>query len=106
MAKAIAPDEIYENKETYIHSDILEIVNQLLGERYSKGSQVNIQQREIAVEFMEKNPEYTEQRMLNEGLFDFEDAYRKKGWNVEYNKPVFDGGECYFNPYYKFTSTK
>ena len=35
--KPISPDEISDNKKDYIHPDIIEIVNKLLAERYSKG---------------------------------------------------------------------
>ena len=106
MAKAIAPDEIYERKEDFIHEDILDIVNQFLGERFSKNSPVNILQKEIVLEFISRNPEYNESKMIHDGLLDFEDAYRKQGWNVIYHRARLVGQEHYFDPYYKFTSAK
>ena len=106
MAKAIAPDEIYEKKEDFIHEDILDIVNQFLGERFSKGAPVNILQREIVLEFIARNPEYDEKKMVHDGLLDFEDAYRKQGWNITYRKSRLIGEEYFFDPFYKFTSAK
>ena len=104
MIKPISPEEIYENKDKYLHPDILEIVNRLLGERYTKGGSADLLQKEIVKEFIEKNPTFTEKKMLAASILDFEDAFRKNGWHVEYERPIYYGGDSHFDPFYRFTA--
>lgn len=106
MITPITPDEVYENKDKFVHPSIIEIINQLLGERYTKGRSAVILQKELVIKFLEKNPDFTEQKMINDGILDFEDAYRKIGWSVEYDKATLYGGENYFDPFFKFTANK
>jgi hypothetical protein len=99
--KPLSPIEIFNNKEQYVHQDIIDIVNQLLGERYSKNNGVTIKQKEIVEKFIERNPNITEKFMLENGYLDFENAYENEGWVVEYNKIKCSGG---YIPYYEFFS--
>ena len=106
MPSPISPDEIYDNKEKFVHPDIIEIINKFLGERYTKGGSADILQKEIVKSFIEKNPEATEKYMLHNRMLDFEDAFRKNGWHVEYDRPMYYGGDSFFEPYYRFTAKK
>lgn len=52
------------------------------------GSSATILQEDVVAGILKNNPD-SRDRILDEGWLDFEDAYRKLGWSVKYDKPGY-----------------
>lgn len=80
----ITPEEI-QNTVT-VDSDIEKIIDNLLRERFSS-SEAIIYQDELVDAYLEIHPELKRQDVFAKSVLNFEDAYRKAGWIVRYDKP-------------------
>ena len=100
LENPISPDDISDNKEKYIHQTIIKTVNKILKERYNLGSTVDIKISEISKPFFEAHPEIDEDKAWKAKMFDIEDAYRKFGWKVSYDRPGWDES---YEGFYKFS---
>ena len=98
--KPITPNEIQDEKNLTIPDYIIESVNEILVKKWSGTEQkASFTQDELMELVLSKNPSKTREQIFEDRDFDFEDFYRKLGWNVYYNK-----GQYYdtFPPYFVF----
>jgi len=98
--KAITPNEVLENRERYIHPDIIKVVNEILSQRFIRNSVCKITVKEIWEKFHILNPEFDKKLLFKEKHMDFEDVYRKSGWVVQYDGPAYN--ETY-DAFFKFS---
>ena len=102
--KPISPEEIEKNKKEFIYPIILETVNTILAERYSKGRSVIIKLDEITDAFFKAHPEVKREKAFDRHLFDIEDVYRAEGWEVKFDSPSY--GDSDFDSYFEFKKKK
>ena len=78
--------------------DVPEVVydcfNNLIQEKFTKDSAV-VYQKEIVALMVESG--LIQKDIFSKGWLDIEEAYRKAGWKVEYDKPGYnESGEAFF----------
>jgi hypothetical protein len=100
-SNAISPEDIDTNMESIIPKYVTDAVNTLIKKNY-RGSSFTIKQKEIVAE-IQKKKSVTSQFLFENNYLDFEDIYRNRGWDVEYDKPAYC--ETY-DAYFKFTPKK
>lgn len=98
MVKPISPKEV----TLKIHDFIIEAVNKLIQEKWD-GKEAVILQDEI-MDIVSSNDEDdirpSRDEIYDRNWLDFEDIYRKAGWNVLYDKPAYCEN---YKAYFKFT---
>lgn len=100
--KPLSPNEVIEEKKKQIPEVVLETVNKYLGERAVRGY-ARIDQDEIVRDLVDSGLNRSD--IFRHHWLDFEEIYREVGWNVEYDKPVYWGGDNY-PPHFKFRAKK
>ncbi len=100
--KPLAPDEVAGEKKRQIPPEVLATVNKYLGERAVRGY-ARIDQEEIVKDLVDAGLKRSD--IFKHHWLDFEEVYREVGWNVEYDKPVYWGGDTY-EPHFKFRARK
>lgn len=102
MTKPIKPEDVIKTGPK-IPDFIIDSVNSLIRKKWD-GHEAKIYQNEILdmVSIRERDPEYpsdlpTRKEVFDNHWLDFEDLYRKQGWNVYYDKPGYcETYEAYF----------
>lgn len=94
MVQPITPGEVYQTQQDSIPDFVFEVVNDLLVKRVSTPyGQATIKQDDIA-KAIRAHPTYLQMQPQPDiyagHWMDFEDHYRKAGWNVEYDKPAYN----------------
>lgn len=95
--KPISPDEVVIQKEKEFPDVVIEVVNRLVKEKWN-GKQAIVMQADI-VNGILGNSRYTKNEIFGKHLLDFEDIYRKQGWNVTYDSPAYCES---YDPYFLF----
>lgn len=89
--KPITPQEALDNVEKAFPEFVFEAVNNCINQNYFGKSSFTIKQDEIMKEILKLAPEgTTRQEVFDKHWMDFENAYRKVGWVVEYDKPGYN----------------
>lgn len=97
--KPITPREARAKKVEAIPDAVYEAVNELLTENMNDSGYVTITQKEIKALACKRMGINSTQ--FKTSWLDFEDAYRKAGWKVEYDKPAMDEN---YDPFFKFSA--
>lgn len=104
MVKPISPDEAMFSKQDVIPEVVLEVVNQLLKERYNGRDSVRILRRDVLDEALARmradGVSVTKDEFFKRHWLDFEQAYRNVGWKVDYDSPVYNES---YEPSWTFT---
>lgn len=88
MVEPISPNDV----KKVIPDFVIEAVNQLIKEKWD-GKMAIILQDDIMDIISSDDPEDdkpSRQKVFDKGWLDFENLYREKGWNVEYDKPGYN----------------
>lgn len=86
----ITPQQAKDEIENNFPDFIIEGVNNAINKHYFGKSSFNIKQDEIMEEVLKVAPEgITRQKIYDNHWLDFEQLYRKFGWNVHYDKPGY-----------------
>lgn len=85
---ALSPQEALERKRETIPNEVIEVVNQLLTERVNQSGNAMLLQRDIVQALVEKG--FTSSEIFSRHWLDFEDNYRRSGWEVVYDKPGYN----------------
>jgi hypothetical protein len=101
--KPIPPDEIVENLDKIIPSQIIEAVNDLLKEKYRGGGSVSIKTDAIINLAHSKGLKIKREEFFEKKYLHFEPIFRKSGWVVTYESPDRDQN---FDPYFNFKVIK
>lgn len=88
MAGPIKPKHVQEAKNKSIPEKVFEVFNVLIVENWS-GNSCTIMQGEAA-DKVAAALSITRSAVFDKGYLDIEDAYRKAGWKVEYDKPGYN----------------
>lgn len=86
MPGPITPDEV--DKTTVVPEAVFEIVNTLITETWDGESAIVYQNG--LVDRIRQALGCERQTIFDKHYLDFEEAYRKVGWRVEYEKPAFN----------------
>jgi hypothetical protein len=99
MTKPILPDEIPEEKKKQLPPEIIEAFNFLIAQNYNSDSRcANVSQPDV-IDEIHKRLQIERQEIFNRKYLDVEDIYRKEGWLVSYDKPVYYES---YNAYFLF----
>lgn len=106
VIKPIKPEEVLDKKIETIPDAMLEAVNAMIALKWN-GSSSTFRQDDLLLKYFEISKE-TDDREARDKLFanhhmDFEDAYRREGWKVEYDKPAYNES---YEPTFTFTIKK
>lgn len=88
MVEPISPSDV----KLRIPDFIIEAVNQLIMEKWT-GDEAIILQDDILDIVSSDDPDddkVSRQEVFDRHWLDFEDLYREKGWDVEYDKPAYN----------------
>lgn len=92
--KPFSPAEAKAAQVTLIPDEVIEAVNELLAMEAGTGSSCTLRQKDILAlalkKFKEHGQNYTVQTVYNNHWMDFENAFRKEGWKVDYDKPGYN----------------
>lgn len=83
MPGPISPDDLKDAK--HIPEEVFEVFNDLI-RRASNGV---VKQKDVVAAIVQKMGVASE-RVYREGWLNVEDAYRAKGWDVDYDKPGYN----------------
>ncbi len=92
--KPLSPAELKVAKESALPDAVFEVVNLLL-------TKSTIVRQCDVMEMLTKKFGVTREQVFEEKWLDFEGAYRRRGWDVAYDKPGFN--ESSYEPFWKFT---
>lgn len=96
--RPITPDEVGQVRSDSLLPQVIEVFNDLITEKWN-GHKAIIKQEEAVQRVVEKL-DVSRSWIFECGLLDVEDAYRKVGWTVQFDKPGFN--ETY-EPFFVFT---
>lgn len=89
--KPITPQEALANVEKAFPAFVFEAVNNCINRHFFGKESFTIKQDEIVDEILKLAPEgTTRQEIFDRHWLDFENAYRKVGWAVHYDKPGYN----------------
>ena len=89
MSGPISPGDVAGRKTSSIPEQVFEAFNTLIVKRWSGNSAV-VRQDEAVKAIMALMPVVTRSDVFTESWLDVEAAYRRAGWNVEYDKPGYN----------------
>lgn len=94
----VSPAEVAELKTEQIPEQVFEVFNGLIAQnlhgRYSR-----VLQKDVLAELEDRGMNRSE--IFEKHWLDVEDSYREVGWKVDYDRPVYWGGEN-FDAYFEF----
>lgn len=94
--KPITPQEAKAKQVVSIHPTLIELINEHLVKNAADKS-ITLKQPELINAFMERHENFDRQKLFDDNMLDFEDAYRKQGWKVRYDKPAYyEGYDAYW----------
>ena len=88
MTDPITPDQVAQAKKDALPDEVIQEVNRLIGKNWS-GHSATIKQDEI-VAAVASRLDVPRQKVFDELWLNFEDVYRKVGWEVKYDKPAYN----------------
>lgn len=94
--RPIAPDEVIYN----IPDFVIEAVNQMIRNKY-RGKSFSFTSKELIFLGQSTGATGSNKDWYNEKWMDFENLYRKMGWDVQYESAGY--GDSDFDSYYTFT---
>jgi hypothetical protein len=86
--RPVLPSEVQEVKNSAIPPEIVEIVNQLIVQNWD-GSSATFKQEEV-VKLAEIVLNSERSKLFTHRWLDFEDLFRRVGWEVDYDKPGYN----------------
>lgn len=86
--KPISPEEIKKNKIDFLPSEVIEVVNGILGRKYNGGYETIIDQEEVISGLISKG--FQREDIFSKNMLDFEQAFRNEGWAVDFSKPAYN----------------
>ena len=93
MSKPITPSEAKKSALSGIPDYVFDTVNAMIAEKIGSGNTVILIQDEIVKRIVKsvlpKIPATFRQDLFDKHYMDFEPAYEKAGWKVEYDKPAW-----------------
>lgn len=104
--KPITPKEVKENKINSIYPEIIQAVNNLISKKFD-GHSATIKKHEVISAYCKlkgvDNTEKVRGELYENHQLDFEDIFRKAGWEVKYESPDRDES---FDEYFSFKPKK
>lgn len=100
--KPLSPKDIMDDLPNIIPAVVIEAVNNLLKKKF-RGNYATIKLKEVKAEIRRLGGPSLQQ-LNDDKAFDFENVFRKNGWNVKYDQPSY--GDSDFDSYYTFTPKK
>ena len=85
--KPITPSEVRDVKESEIPNEVISVVNKLIAEKFNNHTATILQ--DDIVERIEKEMNIDSEIIFKKGWLNFEELYRKYGWEVSYDKPAY-----------------
>jgi hypothetical protein len=105
--RPIKPEEILDKKIATIPDNMIRAVNELIALKWNGYSAI-IKKEELFDKYFDiiKKPDdrANREKLIENRALDFEFAYRKEGWLVDYSSPTY--GDSDFEPYFTFTLKK
>jgi len=93
VVKPIKPEEILDRRIETIPDAMFEAVNAMIALKWN-GSSAAFRQDDLLLKYFELSKETndctTRNRLFANHYVDFEDAYRREGWKVVYDKPSYN----------------
>ena len=83
----ISPNEVCSQAKANFPSAVFEVFNDLIAANWN-GISATIRQDEVVKRLVAKGLERNE--IFDKGWLNVEEAYRSKGWRVEYDKPGYN----------------
>lgn len=87
--RPITPKEAFEEQAESIPPQVYDVVNEFIKQR-SSDNPITINQDEVMEGILAKFPDMTRAEVFKKRWLDFEAAYKKAGWRVEYDKPGYN----------------
>jgi hypothetical protein len=91
--KPIKPEEILDRKAETIPDAMFQAINELIALKWN-GSSAKFRQDDLIKRYFEitgqDNLESNRQVIFDNHYLDFENIYRKEGWQVYYDKPAYN----------------
>lgn len=87
MSEPIRPEDVAGHKIKVLPSEVFEVFNDLIARSFSNG-QATVMQKDVVDALVEKG--FSKEQIFAQKLLDVVEAYRAKGWEVEYDKPGFN----------------
>lgn len=88
MSGPIKPEEVENAKIISIPDAVFDVFNELIIKDMSSG--VATVRQEEAVKLIAERCECEPQKIYDNRWLDIEEAYRRVGWKVEYDKPAYN----------------
>lgn len=98
MAGPIKPQDVQVRKNENLPEEVFQAFNELIV-KYWNGSYANVSMAEAA-NLIQTKMNISHKQVFERGLLDVEDAYRKAGWEVNFDKPGYNEN---YAPYYLFS---
>jgi len=88
----ISPNDVASEKSKLIPDGIIQAVNELIVERWN-GTSANFKLKEVVSRYLATVDPHMrkgiERNLYDKKLLDFEDIYRKQGWDVEFDHAAY-----------------
>jgi hypothetical protein len=97
-----SPREAAEFQAEQQPDEVFVVFNALIA-RSLRNGKARVLQRDAVAQLIAGGMDRAE--IFDQKLLDVEESYRTAGWKVEYDKPVYYGGEN-FEPYFEFSAPK
>lgn len=98
MAGPIRPDDVQGVKNALIPEAVFEVFNALIAQAWANGQAIVYQ--DDAIDRLTMKMNVSRDELFKRGLLDVEDAYRRVGWRVEYDKPGYNES---YRAFFKFS---
>ena len=91
MSGPLSPREIENKKERAIPELVFEAFNEMIAREFFRG-QATVMQKDVVERILEKMAPSEQQRadIFDKRWLDVEEAYRRVGWRVEFEKPGYN----------------
>lgn len=90
MSGPIKPSEVQDKKNASLPAEVFDAFNALIVEKWSEASRCAIIHQCEVAERVAVALGITKGEVYERKLLDVEDAYRKAGWKVKYDKPAYN----------------
>jgi hypothetical protein len=106
IVKPMKPEEVLDKKIETIPDAMFEAVNAMIALKWN-GRSATFRQDDLMEKFFQfsklTDDRQTRDKLFAEHALDFEDAYRREGWKVVYDKPAYNES---YEPTFEFTIIK
>jgi hypothetical protein len=101
--KPIKPNEVLTLKAKTIPDAMFQAVNEMIAKNWN-GSSATVRKDDLLERYFKitgkTNNRENRDKLYDGHALDFEDFYRKEGWDVHYSSPCY--GDADFEPYFEF----